>query len=283
MEILIVTGMSGAGKSRAIDTLEDMGYFCVDNLPPELITVFSSLTERSDMSKVAIVTDIRGGTLFGGLIDTLNKMKTDGKPYKLLFLDADDQILVKRYKETRRKHPLSDMFSGSITQAVHFEREILAPIKEMADFRLDTSLISVSQLKNRITAMFSVGGEGNITIQCMSFGFKYGLPNESDLVFDVRCLPNPYYVEELREKTGLDKEVSDYVMSFDETQGVIKRILELVDYMLPLYMNEGKSQLVISIGCTGGRHRSVAIDEYIGHYLKERHKKVFMNHRDINK
>lgn len=283
MEFLVVTGMSGAGKSCAIDALEDIGFFCVDNLPPNLIMAFYSLSKTSDYKRVAIVTDIRGGSLFSGLIETLHTMKEEGNDYKLLFFDADDDVLIKRYKETRRKHPLIDMFSGSVEQSIDFEREILNSVKNMADYVIDTTHITTMQLKNRINSMFLEEPDGSLTIQCMSFGFKYGIPMESDLVFDVRCLPNPYYVDSLKDKRGTDKEVYDYVMDSSKTEEVLKRLTELIDYMLPLYIEEGKSQLVISIGCTGGHHRSVAIAEFLASHLKSRYKRIIITHRDIKK
>lgn len=283
MEFLLVTGMSGAGKSRAIDALEDIGFFCVDNLPPELILTFYALSEQAGMERVAVVTDIRGGKLFGGLLKTLEEMKAAGNSYRILFFDADDDVLIHRYKETRRKHPLANQFLGSVEQAVATERNMLRPIRDMADYIFDTSLISSAQLKNRITGLFFEETGGSMSIQCISFGFKHGLPKEADLVFDVRCLPNPFYVEELRELTGLDKLVFDYVMQAPETKGFVTRLFDLVDYMVPLYVAEGKSQLVIAIGCTGGHHRSVAVAQSLCDHLCETGSRAVANHRDIRK
>lgn len=283
MEFLVVTGMSGAGKSRAIDALEDIGFFCVDNLPPELITTFYALSEQAGLKRVAVVTDIRGGKLFNGLVKTLDEMKAAGESYKILFFDAEDYVLINRYKETRRKHPLADKFLGSVEQAVGTERAMLRPIRDMADYIFDTSLISSVQLKNRITELFLEDRGSSMTIQCMSFGFKHGLPKEADLVFDVRCLPNPFYEEALRALTGLDEPVFRYVMDAPETKGFLSRLLELIDYLVPLYRAEGKSQLVIAVGCTGGHHRSVAIAQYLCDHLRKHGEPAVANHRDIRK
>lgn len=283
MEFLIVTGMSGAGKSRAIDALEDIGFFCVDNLPPELIMTFYALSAQAKIGRVAVVTDIRGGNLFSGLLETLDEMKAAGNTYKILFFDAEDYVLINRYKETRRKHPLADQFLGSVEQAVCTERSMLRPIRDMADYIFDTSLISSVQLKNRITGLFFEESGNSMSIQCISFGFKHGLPKEADLVFDVRCLPNPFYEEELRTLTGLDKPVFDYVMDAPETKGFLSRLTDLVDYMVPLYSAEGKSQLVIAVGCTGGHHRSVAIAQYLCDHLRGQGSRAVANHRDIRK
>ena len=197
MDFIIVTGLSGAGKSRAVDALEDIGFYCVDNIPPKLIPVFYTLCEQAkpEMKRVAIVTDTRGGDMFSSLFETLDALRQEQKKYKILFLDCSSDVLIHRYKETRRRHPLSDSFEGSITQSIHYEREVLRPVKEAADYLIDTTFLSPAQLKNRISALFLESSDLSLLVNCVSFGFKYGLPNEADLVFDVRCLPNPFYVE----------------------------------------------------------------------------------------
>ena len=286
MEFIIVTGLSGAGKSRAVDSLEDIGFYCVDNLPPTLIPVFYELCEQAKegMSRrVAIVTDIRGGGMFNSLFEALEKLHNEHKAYKILFLDARKEVLVRRYKETRRRHPLMNDHQGSVEMAVTLEREILKPVREKADYIIDTSYLSPAQLKERISGLFLDHSEEALMVNCMSFGFKYGIPEEADLVFDVRCLPNPYYIEELKYLTGLDDPVRDYVMKWPETKGFVERFLPLIDYMLPLYCNEGKSQLVVAIGCTGGKHRSVALTQLLYNHLLEIGKRASVHHRDIQK
>jgi Predicted P-loop-containing kinase len=285
MEFIIVTGMSGAGKSKAMDALEDIGYFCVDNIPPGLLSKFVELCIQSEgnVSKVAIVMDIRGGDLYEtfskGLID-LGSIVVD---YKILFLDCSDEILIRRYKESRRRHPLAEIMGLDINGCIIKEREILLPLREQANLILDTSLLSLAQLKERITDLFLGDSSLGMHIHCTSFGFKYGTPNEADLIFDVRCLPNPFYIEQLKYKTGLEPEVYNYVLGSKKTTGFIKRLYSLIDYMIPLYVEEGKCQVVIAIGCTGGKHRSVTIAEQISKHLTEKSLKTTIFHRDINK
>lgn len=285
MEFLIITGLSGAGKSRAIDALEDIGFYCVDNIPPKLIIAFYEMSNQAKgaLSRVAVVTDIRGGDMFSSLFETLDQMRSENKEYKILFLDANDTVLMNRFKETRRKHPLVENCLGSLEQAVKLERDVLKPVRECADYIIDTSYLSPAQLKERISNLFLGDSSDALMIHCVSFGFKYGIPAEADLVFDVRCLPNPYYVEELRNLTGLDEPVRSYVMKWEQTQGFIERFLSLIDYMIPLYCNEGKSQLVIAIGCTGGHHRSVALAQLLYNHLLEQDMRTSVNHRDIQK
>lgn len=285
MEFLIVTGLSGAGKSRAVDALEDIGFFCVDNIPPKLIIAFYELSQQAQgsLSHVAVVTDIRGGDMFSSLFETLDQLIRENKQYKILFLDANDFVLINRFKETRRKHPLAENCLGSLDQAVKLERDVLKPVRERADYIIDTSFLSPAQLKERISNLFLGDSSDALMIHCVSFGFKYGIPAESDLVLDVRCLPNPYYLEELKNLTGLDEPVRDYVMKWDQTKGVIDRFLSMIDYMIPLYCNEGKSQLVIAIGCTGGHHRSVALAQFLYNHLLEKDMRTSVNHRDIHK
>lgn len=286
MEFIIVTGLSGAGKTQALHALEDIGFYCVDNIPTKLISIFYDLCQKStdqNMQKVAVVIDIRGENFLDGSFESIERLKANRKNYKVLFLDARDNILIRRYKETRRKHPLSESYHGSIQKSIKFERKLLSSIKNSSDYMIDTSFLSSAQLKKRLAALFLDDSSEALTVTCMSFGFKYGLPTEADLVFDVRCLPNPYYIDELRNLSGFDESVKEYVMKSTETQGFVSRELSLVDYMLPLYCNEGKSQLVIAIGCTGGRHRSVALAQNLYEYLLDLGHHVIINHRDINK
>ena len=285
MEFVIVTGLSGAGKTRAMHAMEDIGFFCVDNLPPALIPVFYDLCIKSEgfSNRVAVVTDTRGGELFKSFFTAMEALKRDEKPYKILFLDSSDGVLVHRFKETRRKHPLSDDLNGSLEQSVRLEREMLKPVRECADYVIDTSGVSPAQLKTRITELFLSSPGDSLSVHCISFGFKFGVPMESDLVFDVRCLPNPFYDEELRPQTGLDAPVRDFVMNHEETEGFVARFKDMVDYLLPLYSREGKSQLVIAVGCTGGHHRSVALAQYMCDYLGSKGVKTSVTHRDIQK
>lgn len=286
MEFIVVTGLSGAGKSRAMDALEDIGFYCVDNIPPKLIPTFYDLCQQAKdkpPQKVAIVTDIRGGGMFSNLAEILDKMSRQGQEYKILYLEARDDVLIKRYQETRRKHPLAENYLGSVAQSIGLERNILKPIKERADYIIDTSFISPAQLKQRISGLFLSNPESALFVTCQSFGFKYGTPSEANLIFDVRCLPNPYYIEALRTHTGLDKDVNEYVMKWDETKGFVERLFPMIEYMLPLYRNEGKSQLVIAIGCTGGKHRSVALAQLLYSHLLELGQKAGVHHRDIQK
>lgn len=285
MEFLIVTGLSGAGKSRTVDALEDIGFFCIDNMPPKLISKIAEMAQQSSskMTKIAIVTDVRGGELFNDFIAEIDLLKQNKVPYKLLFLDCNNQVLITRYKETRRKHPLLDDRAPSISDAVIREREILMHARERADYIIDTSYLSAMQLKERINNIFLDNISNSMLINCMSFGFKYGSPAEADLVFDVRCLPNPFYIDDLKYKTGLDNEVSEYVMSWPQAQTLLDKLIDLIDYLIPLYVSEGKSQLTIAVGCTGGKHRSVTFAEKLYSYLLENGKKLAVNHRDILK
>ena len=284
MQCVIVTGLSGAGKSRTIDALEDIGFYCVDNIPPKLITKFVELSMQSEgkLDKLAIVTDVRGGDLFSDFLVEIDKLKDMNCNYKILFLDADDKTLIDRYKETRRKHPLLEA-TGSLEMAVKKEREILRSVRERSSFVVDTSLLSPIQLRERITKMFLIKQCKGMLINCLSFGFKHGMPMEADLVFDVRCLPNPFYIEALKGKTGLDDEVSSYVMQFKEAEELKEKIFELVDFQCPLFIKEGKSSLVIAIGCTGGHHRSVTFAELLNDHLNSNDYNSTVTHRDILK
>lgn len=285
MELLIVTGMSGAGKSQAANALEDMGFYCVDNIPPSIIPSFVDLSSRSgdELNKMAIVTDVRGGNMFSEISDVLDDLKSRSINFKILFLDASDEILIRRYKENRRKHPLASNAGISITQAVEKERNMLKKIRSTADYVVDTSYISISQLKEKLSNIFFGCVGGALKIQCKSFGFKYGSDTEADLVIDVRCLPNPFYIEELKNKTGLDSEVRAYVMDSADSREFYNRLIGFIDCSVPLYAKEGKSQLIIAFGCTGGKHRSVTFAELISAHLKEQKYNCITVHRDIQK
>ena len=210
-------------------------------------------------------------------------MKSKNVEYKILFLDASDSVLITRYKETRRRHPLTDMFNGSMEEAIKAERRLLMPARERADYVIDTSLLTAQQLKQKIMGIFSKDSSEGMLVDCTSFGFKYGIPAEADLVFDVRCLPNPFYLENLKYKTGLDQEVQDYVMQFGQSVKLLEKLSDLIDFLLPLYQEEGKSHLVIAVGCTGGKHRSVTFAERIYKHLSDKGLRTTVNHRDIMK
>ncbi|MBQ5320683.1 MAG: RNase adapter RapZ [Oscillospiraceae bacterium] len=284
MQCVIVTGLSGAGKSRTIDALEDIGFYCVDNIPPKLISKFVELSMQSEgkLDKLAIVTDVRGGDLFNDFLSEIDKLKEMNCDYKILFLDADSKVLIDRYKFTRRKHPLMEQ-CGSLEAAVAKERRILRKVRERASYVIDTTFLTAMQLKERILKIFLNNIGSGMFISCVSFGFKHGVPSEADLVFDVRCLPNPFYIEELKNKTGLDKPVSDYVMQFEQSKTLKDKLFDLIDFLQPLYISEGKSSLVIAIGCTGGHHRSVTFAELLNEHLLEKGYNSSVTHRDILK
>lgn len=284
MAFVIVTGVSGAGKSRAANALEDIGFYCVDNMPPALIPKFAELCLQTDgkIQDVAIVTDVRGGTLFKSLLTDLEALRQQGGDYKILFLDANDDVLLRRFKETRRKHPLS-VPGGSIREALANERAILRPARERADYIIDTTNLSPAQLRERLTVLFLGDKRTGLMVNCMSFGFKYGPATEGDLIFDVRCFPNPFYDDSLKRLTGLDAAVKDFVFSSEQTCAFLAKLFDMIDFLLPLYIEEGKSQLVVAIGCTGGKHRSVAIAEALYRHLLEKGVRTAVNHRDIQK
>ena len=285
MELLIVTGMSGAGKSRAVNALEDIGFYCVDNLPPRLIPKFAELCMQSQepIPRVAIVVDIRGGKWFDRLPEILQELKDQCGDYKILFLECDSQVLKRRYKETRRQHPLLAETNGSLSEAIERERAMLHDLRRQTDYLIDTTHLSPAQLKESVVSLFLDNADAGMSITCMSFGFKYGYPEEADLVMDVRCFANPFYVDELRHKTGLDADVREYVLNDPHIAGFQQRLYDLIEYMLPLYRNEGKSQLVIAIGCTGSKHRSVTVAEGLFEHLREQGLRVNVRHRDIRK
>lgn len=285
MQHIVVTGLSGAGKSSVIHILEDIGYYCIDNMPPTLVRNFITLCQNSNMNvnKIAFVVDARSGELIKSLANEITEIKKSGDQCEVLFLEASDECIIKRYKETRRKHPLDEAAHGSIQNAIETERDILHSVRANADYYVDTSFLSTSQLKAQINNIFLDNPDDSMLIKVMSFGFKYGSPNEADLLFDVRCLPNPFYIPELKHHTGQDKEVSDYVMSFKQSEELLSKLKDLVDYLIPLYISEGKSQLVIAFGCTGGKHRSVTFAEKMYEHILENNFKVRIAHRDISK
>ncbi|MFI3175077.1 MAG: RNase adapter RapZ [Bacillota bacterium] len=284
MRFVIVTGMSGAGKTSVLKFLEDANFYCVDNMPPALLPKFAELCyeQGGEIEKVAMGIDIRGGKLFDDLFQVLFSLEEKGYEYEILFLDASTNILIKRFKESRRSHPLSK--KGTIEEGILKEREILSEVKSKATYIIDTSKILARELKAQINRMFMENQKfDSLIVNVCSFGFKYGIPADSDLVFDVRFLPNPYYIAELKELTGNNEEVFSYVMSFQESKDFLAKMVDMIEFLLPLYVKEGKNGLVIAIGCTGGKHRSVTLANHLYEALdKERHT-VLLNHNDIEK
>ncbi len=285
MEFLIITGLSGAGKSRAADVLEDLDYYCVDNMPVALLPRFAELCldAHGRYERVALVTDVREREGFGQLPGILKELEDMDCLVRVLYMDADTRTLVRRYKESRRPHPLSGA-GVSIEQAIAREQALLAPIKERADFVVNSANLTLGMLQNRLFGLFAGDGKKReIEVTVMSFGYKHGLPLDADLVFDVRFLPNPFYVEQLRPLTGLDSPVSEFVMGYQQTRVFLQRVEELIDFLLPYYVEEGKLGLTIAIGCTGGHHRSVAIAAEITRYLNAKGVGAVSVHRDMNR
>lgn len=286
MEFVIISGLSGAGKSKAASIMEDLDFFCVDNLPAPLIPKFAELgmAGSGEYDRVVLVTDIRGGTNFESLFQALRDLKNMKCSYRILFMEASDETIIKRYKETRRSHPLAES-CDSLEQAIALERRMLAPLRERAEYIIDTSNLSTAKLKGELRRLFAKGGtmEGRMDVRVTSFGFKHGVPMEADLVFDVRFLPNPYYVAELRPLTGLDQGVRDYVFSGGQTQEFLNRLGDFVTWLLPRYEEEGKTALVIAVGCTGGHHRSVAIAHALAGLIGEKGYPVSESHRDLGR
>lgn len=281
MKFVIVTGLSGSGKSEAMKSLEDMGFYCVDNLPPTLITKFAELCHQgsSNVDKVALGIDIRGREFFETLHESLSYLEKENYKYEVLFLDCADDILVKRYKMTRRNHPLAK--DTQITEGIKEEREVLKTLRDKAKSIIDTSNMKPKDLKEEVRRLYIEGEDSpKLTISVVSFGFKHGIPIDADLVFDVRFLPNPYYLEELRPKTGEDQDVRDYVMNSDVSREFFKKLEDMVSFLIPHYIEEGKNHLVIAIGCTGGRHRSVTISNLIYDELIKKGYRVVKKHRD---
>ena len=286
MEFVIISGLSGAGKSKAASFMEDMDYFCVDNLPAPLIPKFAELgmAGTGEYQRVALVTDVRTGTSFDSLFQALDSLEQLKCPCRILFMEASSEAIIKRYKETRRAHPLAEE-ADSLEEAIALERRMLVPLRERADKIVDTSNMSTAKLKGVLRQMFGRAGtaEGRMEVRVTSFGFKHGVPMESDLVFDARFLPNPFYVTELRPLTGLDAGVRDYVFSNGQAEEFLKRLWELVGWLLPRYEEEGKTSLVVSVGCTGGHHRSVAIAHALGEKIKAQGWPVTESHRDMGR
>ncbi|MBR5089331.1 MAG: RNase adapter RapZ [Ruminiclostridium sp.] len=284
MEFIIVTGVSGSGKSSAAKVLEDIGYFCIDNMPPQLIPKFAELCgDNSEINKVAIVVDIRGGELFLQFWENFQEMRQAGMNVKILFIYADKDVIRRRYKETRRKHPLYDIANGDLDRAIDEEFDILMPIRERSDYYIDSSFTTTSKFKENMLKMFLNNVSDSLMINCLSFGFKFGVPDEADLVFDVRFLPNPFYVQELKNLTGEDRAVRDYVMDSEISKQFRDKLFDMIDFLVPQYISEGKSQLVIAFGCTGGKHRSVTFAELTNEFLKEKGYNVRVMHRDSQK
>ena len=283
MRFIIVTGLSGAGKSEATNALEDMGYFCVDNLPPKLIKKFAEVCKQSQGSidKVALVMDIRGGIFFDDLFESLIELSREQFIYEILFLDTSDEVLVKRFKEKRRSHPLAP--GGRVITGIELERQKLREVKDKADVIIDTSKYAIKDLREEMARKFGDKEmpEKQMAITILSFGFKYGIPVDSDLVFDVRFIPNPFYIPELKPFSGNDEPVKNYVMDQIETQTFLEKANDMFEFLIPNYQKEGKRQLIISIGCTGGRHRSVAIANSIYETLHSNNHDVYVEHRDI--
>lgn len=279
---LIITGMSGAGKTQVMRTLEDLNYFCIDNLPATLIPKVAELYRQTSADKAALVVDVRGGSFFEKLLQVLDEMEASGQKYELLFLDASDETLVRRYKETRRRHPLGER--NTLLKNIADERRMLDAVRARATAVIDTSGLSPAQLKERVLELYGSGKkQDRMGIIVRSFGFKYGLPLDSDLVLDVRFLPNPFYEEELREQTGNDKPVQDFICRYPQTFQYLKLEVQLLDFLVPQYVSEGKSQLVISVGCTGGQHRSVFIANKLAEYLHTQGYKVDVTHRELER
>ena len=284
MEFVIITGLSGSGKSQAVNILEDAGFFCIDNMPPQLIPKFAEICrENGTIDKIALVTDIRGGSLFLDLLEHIDQLREDNINAKILFVSADHDEIKRRYKETRRKHPLLDIADGDIDKAIEAETDILSPIRQATDYFIDTTHMNTNNLREAIRNLFVEEISDTLLINCVSFGFMFGIPAEADLVFDVRCMPNPYHVPDLRNFTGLDQCVQDYVMSFEVSREMRTKLFDMIDFLIPQYIAEGKSQLEIAIGCTGGRHRSVTYTEQLYSHLKENGYKARLLHRDVSK
>ncbi len=284
MQFFIISGLSGAGKSRVAATLEDLDFYCVDNMPVVLMPIFAELclATKGRYDKVALVTDVRGKESFDELFTALERMKKIGCDYKILFVEASNSVILKRYKETRRRHPL-DPDGVDISAAIDKEKQLLSRMRERADYIINTSDYTLAQLQHRINDLFAGGAGRGLHVNVVSFGFKYGVPSDADLVFDVRFLPNPYYVPELAHKTGLEAPVRDFIFEHEQTGTFMAKLTDLVEFLLPQYTEEGKPSLVIAIGCTGGRHRSVAIAEALAEFTASCGYATECSHRDVKK
>ncbi|WP_317320950.1 RNase adapter RapZ [Subdoligranulum variabile] len=285
MNFLIVTGLSGAGKSMAVNALEDIGFFCIDNIPVDLLPriVDFALQGENQLSRVAVVMDVRGARNSDQLEQALADLDEKKIEYEILFLDANSNTIQRRYKETRRQHPISVTDHVSIEEAIERERRLLQPLRSRAKYVIDTSLLSAAQNKERVCGLFLDKGKSPMALTVVSFGFKYGLPQEADLVLDVRCLPNPFYVPELKNLTGMEQPVVDYVMAAPESQELLRRYESMLEYVLPLYVKEGKSQLMIAVGCTGGKHRSITFARKIGEFCQKLGYEPSIQHRDAKR
>ncbi len=285
MEFIIVSGLSGAGKSKVASFLEDMGFYCVDNLPAQLIAPLAQLCMASPgkYERVALVTDIRGGQTFDALFDALDQLESMRCGHKILFVEASTETIIKRYKETRRSHPLAKD-GRTLPQAVELERTALAEVRRRAEYIIDTTALSTAKLKGEVLRLFGdPGAMPEMSVSVVSFGFKYGIPIEADLVFDVRCLPNPFYIAELRDKTGLDEDIRGFLVGYRQTGDLLRHLEDLMSFLLPLYVEEGKTALVIAVGCTGGRHRSVFVTRALADFIRQKGYNASENHRDMTR
>ena len=285
MEFIVISGLSGAGKSQVASFMEDIGYFVVDNMPAPLIPKFAELcmAGQAKYDRVSIVSDIRGGQTFDGLFAALSDLEEMGCDYKILYVEASPETIIKRYKETRRLHPLA-RDGRSLDEAVHRERTILEPVRDRAEYIVDTTALSTAKLRGEVLRLFGSGGpQQAMSVSVISFGFKYGIPIEADLVFDVRFLPNPYYIAELRHQTGLDKPVYDFIFGYQQTKDFMTYLERLIAFLLPQYVEEGKAALVIGVGCTGGQHRSVAVTRALADFIRQKGYDAAENHRDITR
>lgn len=281
MEVVIITGMSGAGKSASSDIFEDLGYYTLDNMPPSLLLSFIDLTTKSKkkINKIACVVDIRGGEFFADLMKSITLLKNQSIDVKILYLDASDEILIRRYKEHRRPHPLA--VNGNISEGIANERELLSEVRNSADSFINTSNLTLGELRRKILSAFSLKDvDTKLAISVVSFGFKHGILLDADLIFDVRFLPNPYYIEELKKSSGLNTDIKEYVFGFEEANEFLDKLVDMMEFLIPKYSKEGKTNLVIGIGCTGGKHRSVAIAQALTTRLEGNGEKVYVSHRD---
>ncbi|MCC2716793.1 RNase adapter RapZ [Finegoldia sp. BIOML-A2] len=281
MEVVIITGMSGAGKSASSDIFEDLGYYTLDNMPPSLLLSFIDLTTKSKkkINKIACVVDIRGGEFFADLMKSITLLKNQSIDVKILYLDASDEILIRRYKEHRRPHPLA--VNGNISEGIANERELLSEVRNSADSIINTSNLTLGELRRKILSAFSLKDvDTKLAISVVSFGFKHGILLDADLIFDVRFLPNPYYIEELKKSSGLNTDIKEYVFGFEEANEFLDKLVDMMEFLIPKYSKEGKTNLVIGIGCTGGKHRSVAIAQALTTRLEGNGEKVYVSHRD---
>ena len=281
MEVVIITGMSGAGKSASSDIFEDLGYYTLDNMPPSLLLSFIDLTTKSKkkINKIACVVDIRGGEFFADLMKSITLLKNQSIDVKILYLDASDEILIRRYKEHRRPHPLA--VNGNILEGIANERELLSEVRNSADSIINTSNLTLGELRRKILSAFSLKDvDTKLAISVVSFGFKHGILLDADLIFDVRFLPNPYYIEKLKKSSGLNTDIKEYVFGFEEANEFLDKLVDMMEFLIPKYSKEGKTNLVIGIGCTGGKHRSVAIAQALTTRLEGNGEKVYVSHRD---